>query len=133
MLYLAVKALLSGLIVAAASEAAKSNLLLGALILSLPIVSVLAFVWLWRDTADNDAIATLALSTFWFVLASLPLFRNDFEDNRVVNFASVWILELGIGDIANFDDARLNVHYATVLAHRITPVLAVRGKGHRRA
>ena len=74
MLYLAVKALLSGLIVAAASEAAKSNFLLGALILSLPIVSVLAFVWLWRDTADNDAIATLALSTFWFVLASLPLF-----------------------------------------------------------
>ena len=59
--------------------------------------------------------------------------RNDFEDDRVVNFASVWILELGIGDIANFDDARRNVHYATVLAHRITPVLALRGKGHRRA
>ena len=59
--------------------------------------------------------------------------RNDFEDNRVVDFATVRILKLRIGDIANFDNARLDVHYTTVLAHRITPVLALRGKGHQRA
>ena len=47
MLYLAAKALLSGLIVAAVSEIGKRSPALGALILSLPLVSILAFIWLW--------------------------------------------------------------------------------------
>jgi hypothetical protein len=47
---------------------------LGAVILSLPLVSVIAFVWLWRDTGDKEAIASLSQSTFWFVLPTLPMF-----------------------------------------------------------
>ena len=74
MLYAVTKALVSGAIIAAASEVAKRSPALGAVILSLPLVSLLAFVWLWRDTADKDAIATLSQSTFWFVLATLPMF-----------------------------------------------------------
>ena len=68
MLYVLTKALLSGAIVAAASEVAKRSPALGAVILSLPLVSVIAFVWLWRDTGDKEAIASLSESTFWFVL-----------------------------------------------------------------
>lgn len=74
MLYGITKALLSGAIIAAASEVAKRSPALGAIILSLPLVSLLAFVWLWRDTADKDAIAALSQSTFWFVLPTLPMF-----------------------------------------------------------
>jgi hypothetical protein len=74
MLYLAVKALLSGIIIAVVSEIAKRSPALGALILSLPLVSILAFIWLWRDTSDAEGIATLAQSTFWFVLPTLPMF-----------------------------------------------------------
>ena len=74
MLYAVTKALLSGAIIAAASEVAKRSPAFGALILSLPLVSLLAFVWLWRDTADKEAIATLSQSTFWFALATLPMF-----------------------------------------------------------
>ena len=59
MLYAVTKALLSGAIIAAASEVAKRSPAFGAVILSLPLVSLLAFVWLWRDTADKEAIATL--------------------------------------------------------------------------
>ena len=84
MLYALTKALLSGAIIAAASEVAKRSPALGAVILSLPLVSVLAFVWLWRDTGDKEAIASLSQSTFWFVLPTLPMFlvlpallRND--------------------------------------------------------
>ena len=47
---------------------------LGALILALPLLSILAFIWLWRDTADTERIAALAQSTFWFVLPTLPMF-----------------------------------------------------------
>ena len=74
MLYAVTKALLSGAIIAAASEIAKRSPALGAIILSLPLVSLLAFVWLWRDTADKEAIAALSQSTFWFVLPTLPMF-----------------------------------------------------------
>ena len=50
MLYVLTKALLSGAIISAASEVAKRSPALGAVILSLPLVSLLAFVWLWRGS-----------------------------------------------------------------------------------
>ena len=49
MLYLAVKALISGVIVAAFSEVAKRYPGFGALVASLPLVSVRGMIWLWRD------------------------------------------------------------------------------------
>lgn len=74
MLYLAAKALLSGVIIAVVSETAKRSPSFGALILSLPLVSILAFIWLWRDTSDTERIAALSQSTFWLVLPTLPMF-----------------------------------------------------------
>ena len=74
MLYLVVKAALSGLIIMAASELARRVPTYGALLLSLPLVSILAMIWLWRDTGDNERIAALSESTFWLVLPTLPLF-----------------------------------------------------------
>ena len=57
MMYLAVKAALSGVIIAAVSEIAKRNPGLGALVASLPLVSILAMMWLWRDTRGADCRA----------------------------------------------------------------------------
>jgi hypothetical protein len=72
--YLLLKAALSGVVVAIASEVARRWPGWGALIVSLPRVSVLAMSWLWRDTHDPGRLATHAESTFWFVLPSLPMF-----------------------------------------------------------
>ncbi len=74
MTYFIVKALLSGVIVAVVSEVARRLPGLGGLIASLPLVSVLGMMWLWRDTADPERMATHAMATFWFVLPSLPMF-----------------------------------------------------------
>ena len=74
MLYLAIKALISGIIVAAVSEIAKRYPGLGALVASLPLVSVLGMVWLWHDQPDAANMAAHAKATFWFVLPSLPMF-----------------------------------------------------------
>lgn len=74
MFYLAVKALVSGIIVAAVSEFAKRYPGLGALIASLPLVSVLGMIWLWRDKPDAENMAAHAGATFWYVLPSLPMF-----------------------------------------------------------
>ena len=74
MLYLAVKAALSGVIIAVVSEVARRTPTLGALIVSLPLVSLLGILWLWRDTGDSERIAAHAQATFWYVLPSLPMF-----------------------------------------------------------
>ncbi len=74
MLYLAIKALISGVIVAAVSEVAKRNPGFGALIASLPLVSVLGMIWLWHDKPDAENMAAHAGATFWYVLPSLPMF-----------------------------------------------------------
>jgi hypothetical protein len=74
MLYLAIKAALSGIIIATVSEVARRAPALGALILSLPLISLLGILWLWRDTGDTEGIAALAQSTFWYVLPTLPMF-----------------------------------------------------------
>jgi hypothetical protein len=74
MLYLITKALLSGAIIMAASEMAKRSATYGALLVSLPLISILAMIWLWRDTGDNERIAALSEGTFWLVLPTLPMF-----------------------------------------------------------
>jgi len=74
MVYLIVKALLSGVIIAAVSEIARRSPGFGALVASLPLVSVLGMMWLWRDTRDPERLAAHAGATFWFVLPSLPMF-----------------------------------------------------------
>ena len=74
MLYLIVKAALSGVIIAIVSEVARRSPGFGALIASLPLISVLGMIWLWRDTGDAVRMADHAEATFWFVLPSLPMF-----------------------------------------------------------
>lgn len=74
MLYLAIKAAISGVIVALVSEIARRYPGWGGLIASLPLTSLLAMIWLWRDTGDSLRIAELSSSTLWFILPSLPLF-----------------------------------------------------------
>ena len=74
MLYLIAKAAVSGVLIALISEVARKNPGWGGLLASLPLVSLMAMVWLWRDTHDPQRVADQAISTFWFVLPSLPLF-----------------------------------------------------------
>ena len=86
MLYLIIKAALSGVIVMAVSEIARRSPALGALVVSLPLVSLLAILWLWRDTHDTGRIAAHAEATFWYVIPSLPMF-----------LAFPWMLRHGSG------------------------------------
>ena len=74
MLYLLVKAAISAVIIVAVSEIAKRSPAAGAVVASLPLISILAMIWLWRDTSDAVRIADHAQATLWYVLPSLPLF-----------------------------------------------------------
>jgi len=73
MLY-ALKVLLTAVLVVAISEVSKRSTLLGGIIASLPLTSLLAFIWLYGETGDTAKIANLSNSIFWYVLPSLVLF-----------------------------------------------------------
>ena len=74
MFYLVLKAALSGVIIAAISEIARKSPGFGALVASLPLISILGMIWLWRDTHDPVRMASHVEATFWYVLPSLPMF-----------------------------------------------------------
>lgn len=74
MIYLVVKALLSGAIIVAISEIAKRNNAVASVVHSLPLMSLLAFIWLYSETKDAALIGRHAWGTFWFVLPTLPMF-----------------------------------------------------------
>ena len=73
-MYLLLKAALSGIIVALASELARRSSLLGAVLISLPLTSILAIVWLYRDTRDTGEVAALSWSILWVVVPSVIFF-----------------------------------------------------------
>ncbi len=73
-LQLAIKALASGVLIAAASEIARRNPGWGGLVASLPLTSMLALIWLWRDTHDPARAADFLIGSTLYVLASLPAF-----------------------------------------------------------
>ena len=68
------KALLSGAIIAAASELARRSSLLGAVLISLPLASILAMIWLYRDTRDVSEVADLSWAILWVVVPSAVFF-----------------------------------------------------------
>lgn len=74
MVYLSVKAVISALIIVAVSELAKRSPAMAALLASLPLISVLGMIWLWRDAPDPQRMAAHAEAAFWYVLPSLPMF-----------------------------------------------------------
>jgi hypothetical protein len=71
---LVVRAAVSGVIVVLASEVARRSSILGAALISLPLTSLLAIVWLYRDTRDTDEVASFAWSILWIIPPSLAFF-----------------------------------------------------------
>jgi uncharacterized membrane protein (GlpM family) len=73
-IYYLIKVVLSAVLIVLISEIAKRSSFIGGLVASLPVVSLLAFVWLYFDTRSIDKVANLSQSIFWLVLPSLALF-----------------------------------------------------------
>jgi hypothetical protein len=74
MSYYLTKLFVSAVLIVAVSEIAKRSVLLGGLIASLPLVSLLAMIWLYVDTKSIEKVSDLSLSIFWLVLPTLPMF-----------------------------------------------------------
>lgn len=103
------RAAVSGALVALASEVARRSSLLGAVVVSLPLTSALAIVWLYRSTGDPDEAAAFAWSILWIVPPSLAFFV---------------VLPLALGRGLGFVPAMLLAATATVAAYGLWVAVA---------
>ncbi|HET7329284.1 DUF3147 family protein [Dyella sp.] len=70
----AAKIFITVVLVIAVSEVGRRSSFWGAILASLPVTSLLAFMWLYMGTGNVETVAKLSHGIFWLVLASLPLF-----------------------------------------------------------
>ena len=108
-LFLATKAVLSGGIIVAVSELAKRNNTAASIVHSLPLVSMLALVWLYAGSRDTELVARHMSGTFWFVLPSLPMFlavpwmlRRERSNADPAARAAAWKLAKRYSYLASF-------------------------------
>ena len=69
-----IKVFISSAIIVLVSEIAKRDNLLGGLVASIPLVSVLSMIWLYIDTNDIDKVKALANGILWMIFPSMSLF-----------------------------------------------------------
>jgi len=72
--WLIAKSLLTAAVVVLVSEVAKRSDRLGGFLAALPLITVLAMIWLYVERQPLDKIANHAWYTFWYVLPTLPMF-----------------------------------------------------------
>ena len=86
MLYYATKVIITALLIVLISEISKRSTVAGSILASIPLVSVLAMMWLYIDTQSSEKVSALAGSIFWLIIPSLTLFVS-----------LPWLLKKGIG------------------------------------
>lgn len=74
MVYEIVKISISAILIALISEISKRNSLFAAIFASIPLISLLAIIWLYIDTHNVIVVSKLASNIFWLVIPSLILF-----------------------------------------------------------
>lgn len=74
MTYYLVKIAITTILIVVISEIAKRSTFVGAILASVPLISVLAMIWLYIDTKDATRVSNLSISVFWLVIPSLALF-----------------------------------------------------------
>ena len=73
-MFLAMKYLITAVVVVVVSEIARRNAQLGALIAALPLVSFLVLIWMQVEKQSVEQISNHAWYTFWYVIPTLPMF-----------------------------------------------------------
>ena len=95
-MYYVIKVLISAILIVAISELSKRSSLLGAILASIPLVSVMAFIWLYIDTKNIDTISKLSISIFWLVIPSLVLFITLPILLKYINFYFALIFSIAL-------------------------------------
>jgi len=102
-MYLLIKTIISALIIVVVSEVAKRSSLLAAIIISIPLTSLLAFIWLYWDTKDTQKVIDLSYGTivmtipsfaFFFILPLMLKLKQSFFFSLFISIISTTIIYL---------------------------------------
>ena len=74
MTFIVIKYAVTAGVIVLASEIAKRSDRFGALILALPLMTVITLFWLYFEKQPDAKIANHAFYTFWYVIPTLPMF-----------------------------------------------------------
>ncbi|MGL4766895.1 MAG: DUF3147 family protein [Formosimonas sp.] len=91
------KIAISAALIALISEIAKHSPRLGGLIAALPLVTVLTLIWLHAEQQPVETLSNHAFYTFWYVLASLPMFLALPYLLPRMNFWLALVLSMAVG------------------------------------
>ncbi|MBG7610601.1 MAG: DUF3147 family protein [Anaerolineae bacterium] len=97
MLYYVLKIVITTALIVIISEIAKRSTLMGGVLASIPLISVLAIIWLYVDTKNTELISEFSMSVFWLVIPSMVLFLTlPFLLHKGLNFYTSLGLAIGI-------------------------------------
>ena len=71
---LALKGIISGGLVVVATEFARRSIIFGAVVISLPLMSIMSLIILYRDGVKSEDLIAYSESVLYLVLPSLTLF-----------------------------------------------------------
>lgn len=95
-----VRGLIAAAIIVAVAELSKRYPRYGALLLSLPILSVLAFASSWLQHHDSKALSEMARETIVLVVLALPFFIPlAFADQWGLNFWTALLAGIGLATL----------------------------------
>ena len=101
MMYYFIKLIITALIIVIVSEVAKKSTFIGAIIISIPLTSLLAFSWLYIDTKDYQKVIDLSYGTillsipgfaFFIILPILLKFKQNFALSIVISIIGTAII-----------------------------------------
>jgi hypothetical protein len=116
MTYYLVKLIISAVLIVAISEISRRSSLLGAALASIPLVSVLAMLWLYLDTRDVEKVSALASGIFWLVIPSLALFISlPLLLKQGIDFYLSMVLSIAITIVCYFVMIAVLNHYGIKL------------------
>ncbi|MDH4133274.1 MAG: DUF3147 family protein [Gammaproteobacteria bacterium] len=93
------KVVLSALVIALATEVAKRDSFWGAVVVVLPLTSLLAMSWLYAESHDNELVARFARDILLLVPVSLVFFLPFLFESRT-RFGFVPNLAIGLALLA---------------------------------
>ncbi|MFL3057965.1 MAG: DUF3147 family protein [Candidatus Neomarinimicrobiota bacterium] len=96
MMFNIAKILISALIIFVASEIGKRDSLLGAIIVSLPMISLITISWIYFETKDVDRIIAFSHGVFAMIMPSLSFFITLPYFLKKINFIPSMFISISI-------------------------------------
>ena len=94
------RAIIAAIVVVGVSEMAERFPRFGALLLTLPIVSIIAFIAVWQKTQDINVVTRLGRETLILVPLGLPFFVPfAFSQRLGLNFWSAFVTGLALASV----------------------------------